>query len=102
MSAEREKMLRGELYDAADPQLVAERLDARELLHRFNHSSPVDEGERLRLLAELFGHAGEGLWIEPPFFCDYGSNIRVGDRVYFNFNCVVLDPAPVTIGSDVL
>src|SRR5207302_10171243 len=50
----------------------------------------------------LFGAVGEGVWIEPPFQCDYGGNITLGDRVYFNFNCVVLDPAPVAIGSDVL
>jgi maltose O-acetyltransferase len=49
----------------------------------------------------LFGAMGEGVSIEPPFFCDYGGNITLGDRVFFNFNCVILDPAPVTIGSDV-
>jgi maltose O-acetyltransferase len=46
--------------------------------------------------------AGKNLWIEPPFYCDYGSNITIGDHVYFNFNCIILDIAPVTIGSNVM
>src|SRR5262249_59118100 len=62
-----------------------------------------DEVERrARILRELFGAAGEGLWIEPPFYCDYGTNITLGAKVFFNFNCVVLDPAPVRVGDNVL
>ncbi len=98
--SQRERMLRGDLYDAADAELTNARLRARVLLRELN--STHDGEARKRLCAQLFGAAGEGLWIEPPFFCDYGSNIRVGDRVFFNFNCVVLDPAEVTIGNDVL
>ena len=45
---------------------------------------------------------GKEVWIEPPFYCDYGSNITLGDNVFFNFNCVVLDVTPVVIGSRVL
>lgn len=99
---EKEKMLAGELYDATDPQLVAERRRARDLLHALNASRDGQRELRMDIVRRLVGAAGEGVWIEPPFFCDYGSNIRLGDRVYFNFNCVVLDVAPVTIGSDVL
>ena len=99
---EKEKMLAGELYDATDPQLAAERRRARDLLRVLNASRDAEAALRGRIIGELFGAAGEGAWVEPPFFCDYGSNIRMGDRVFFNFNCVVLDPAPVTIGSDVL
>jgi maltose O-acetyltransferase len=102
MRSEKEKMLAGELYDSQDAQLVAERRRARLLLKAFNDSSDDQAEERERILRELIGAAGEGLWIEPPFYCDYGSNITVGDRVYFNFNCVVLDVAPVRIGSRVL
>ena len=95
-------MLGGELYSALDPELSAARRRARDLLHALNHSREEEGAERARILAELFGSAGEGLWVEPPFYCDYGSNITLGSGVYFNFNCVVLDPAPVRIGSNVL
>ncbi|MDN3520161.1 sugar O-acetyltransferase [Halomonas ramblicola] len=99
---EREKMLAGELYDARDPELQSMRRRARLLIHELNASRDDAEAERRRLLAELLPHAGEGLWIEPPFFCDYGAHIRLGRGVFFNFDCVVLDVAPVTIGDHVL
>lgn len=102
MATERDKMLAGEPYDASDPDLVLGRRRARELLRALNTSRDDERDERRRILGELLGAVGEGAWIEPPFACDYGRNIAIGDRVYFNFNCVVLDPAPVTIGSDVL
>lgn len=102
MSTEKDKMLRGDLYDPLDPQLVAERRRARLLLKALNDSNDDQQPERIALIRELLGQAGEGIWIEPPFFCDYGSNITIGDKVFFNFNCVVLDVAPVTIGSRVL
>jgi maltose O-acetyltransferase len=99
---EKEKMLAGELYDAADPQLVAERRRARDLVARLNASGDAERELRASILRELFGAVGEGAWIEPPFFCDYGSNIRLGERVFFNLNCVVLDVAQVAIGSDTM
>jgi maltose O-acetyltransferase len=102
MSVQKEKMLSGELYDPLDPLLTSERRRARDLLHEFNHSREGEQEKREQLLRELFGSSGERTWIEPPFYCDYGKNIRLGDRVYFNFNCVVLDPAEVVIGNDVL
>ncbi|HEX2203348.1 MAG TPA: sugar O-acetyltransferase [Longimicrobium sp.] len=102
MPTEREKMLRGELYDPRDPELAAARRRARDLLHAYNHSREGDAEVRARVVRELFAAAGEGVWIEPPFFCDYGSNIRLGDRVFLNFDCVVLDVAEVVIGSDTL
>jgi maltose O-acetyltransferase len=98
---EKEKMLAGELYDATDPQLAGERRRARDILHALNTSRDGQRELRMDVIRRLFGAAGEGVWIEPPFFCDYGGNIRVGDRVFFNFSCVILDPAPVVIGSDV-
>jgi maltose O-acetyltransferase len=100
--SEKEKMLAGELYDARDPQLCAERRRARLLLHSFNDSRDDQQEERARLIRELIPTAGRGAWIEPPFYCDYGSNIELGENVFFNFNCVVLDVAPVRIGSGVL
>lgn len=98
---EKEKMLAGEFYNALDPVLAKERRDARNACKELNDSRDEEQEKRARILKELFGEAGEKLWIEPPFFCDYGSNIFVGDNVYFNFNCVILDVAPVRIGSNV-
>ena len=94
-------MLAGEPYDASDPQLVAERLRARELCQALNALPPTLETERAALLAELFG-AQTNVYVTPPLFCDYGRNITLGRNVYFNFNCIVLDVAPVRIGDNVL
>jgi maltose O-acetyltransferase len=99
MQSEKEKMLAGELYSPLDPQLVAERQHARRLLKALNQSNEGQERERI--IKELIPLSGQNIWIEPPFYCDYGGNITLGDKVYFNFNCVVLDVAPVVIGSNV-
>lgn len=101
MPSEREKMVAGELYNASDPELTAARTRARELTRAFN-ISPEDQQQRRDILAQLFRSAGPKLWVEPPFFCDYGFNISVGENVFFNFNCVVLDCAPVIIGDNAL
>lgn len=95
-------MLAGELYNALDEQLSDERLKARLLLKALNDSREDAVAERSRILQELLPQAGAGLWLQPPFYCDYGSNIKLGANVFFNFNCVVLDVAPVTIGSRTL
>lgn len=102
MKTEKEKMLNGELYDATDPQLSEERRRARLLFKQLNDSKDDETELRTRLLSELIGKAGEGLWIEPPFYCDYGSNIVTGKKVFFNFNCTILDVMQVTIGDQVL
>ena len=100
--SEKEKMLSGELYNASDPQLVAERLRARELCQALCALSPsAPAAERSKLLARLFG-TRTNAHIAPPFFCDYGFNIELGDNVHFNFNCVVLDVATVSIGNNTL
>ena len=99
---QREKMLAGELYDAEDPELSALRLRARELMHRLNTSSPADVELRRQTLTALVGGHGERFWVEPPFYCDYGVHLSVGDRVFVNFNCTFLDCARITVGSDVL
>ena len=96
---EKEKMLAGELYDALDGELSAERRRARLLMKALNETRDDQTEERARLIGELIPSSGDGIWIEPPFYCDYGTNIQLGDRVFFNFNCVVLDVAPVVIGS---
>ena len=102
MNAEKDKMLRGELYAAYDPLLRQERLLTRRLLKRFNTTHPDEVDARVALLKELFGHIGGAIEIEPPFYCDYGYNICVGDNFYANFDCVILDCAKVRIGHDVL
>ena len=99
MSTEREKMLAGELYDPLDPELASARVRARDLCQDLNATREGDEAERRRLLVALFGSGGDGVWMQPPFFCDYGSNIYLGTRVFFNFNCVVLDVCAVRIGD---
>jgi maltose O-acetyltransferase len=92
----RELMLAGELYDATDPELAAERERARELLQRF------DLERDAAVLGTLFGRLGEGAVVEAPFHCDYGWNIALGERVYANAFCVFLDCATIEIGDRVL
>ncbi len=99
MTSERHKMLAGELYDPMDPELVMGRARARDLCQALNATREAQEEERRRILRELFGAGGETVWMQPPFFCDYGSNIELGERVFFNFNCIVLDVCRVRIGS---
>jgi maltose O-acetyltransferase len=99
MRSEREKMLAGELYNALDPDLVTARNRARDLCQALNRSREEDVEERRRILQDLFGAGGDTVWMQPPFYCDYGSNIELGERVFFNFNCVVLDVCTVRIGS---
>lgn len=96
---ERAKMLRGELYQASDPVLVGARQRARLLWMRFNSSSPENASERLTILMDLLGKVAPGAWIEPPFYCDYGTQIELEEDVFVNFGCVLLDPAPIRIGA---
>jgi maltose O-acetyltransferase len=99
MGSEREKMLAGELYNPLDPELVAARERARDLCRTLNDTRESQQTERRRILQDLFAGGGDTVWIEPPFYCDYGSNIHLGTRVFFNFNCVVLDVCEVRIGD---
>lgn len=99
MTTEKEKMLAGEMYDPADPQLVQDRTDARLLIKALNESREDQPEERARLLRSLIPQGGHDLAIQPPFYCDYGSNMKTGARVFMNFNCIILDVMQVTIGS---
>src|SRR5213595_2802980 len=92
-------MVAGELYVASDPELVRERAQARDLVARCNAIGQDDQAGRRVLLAELLAQVGEDAWIEPPFYCDYGWNISLGERAFLNFNCVILDCAAVEIGA---
>jgi maltose O-acetyltransferase len=99
MPTELEKMLAGELYDPADPELVRRRAFARNSCLELNATAEDEHVSRRRIVAALFGRGGDTVWIQPPFFCDYGSNMSLGERVFFNFNCVVLDVCEVRIGD---
>jgi len=98
---ELEKMLNGELYDASDAELSEMRFAARDLLSIYNQIPFRDHQKRSEIANRLLGKVGEGLDIQAPFYCDYGSHIYAGRKVYMNFNCVILDCAKVTIGDNV-
>ncbi|VTR95908.1 maltose o-acetyltransferase : Putative maltose O-acetyltransferase OS=Blastopirellula marina DSM 3645 GN=DSM3645_21507 PE=4 SV=1: Mac: Hexapep [Gemmata massiliana] len=102
MRTEREKMLAGELYDPLDAELARLRVRARDLLADLNATREADEAVRRRVLRELIGSGGDTVWLQPPFYCDYGSNIHLGEKVYFNFNCVLLDVCEIRIGARTL
>ena len=95
-------MLGGELYNALDGQLSGERTKARLLLKKLNDANADDAETVMAALKELIPNAGKDVWIQPPFYCDYGYNIKLGEKVFFNFNCVVLDVMKVSIGSRTL
>ncbi len=99
MQTEKEKMLAGELYDPLDSDLVRARERARDLCQDLNTTRERDQETRRSILKVLFGTGGESVWMQPPFFCDYGSNILLGEGVFFNFNCVVLDVCVVKVGD---
>ena len=99
MLTERQKMLAGELYNPFDPDLLAARERARDLCQALNTTRESQQSKRRRILQNLFGAGGETVWMQPPFYCDYGSNIHLGTRVFFNFNCIVLDVCEVRIGD---
>lgn len=101
IQTEKEKMIAGDPYLAGDPTLVKNRRKAKNLLHRLNVIEYRVTKKAREILKELLPNAGANLFIDPPFHCDYGDNISCGDNVYFNVNCIVLDSAKVTIGSNV-
>ena len=99
---EREKAAAGLLYDANyDPELIQARAVAKDLCMDYNQLRSAQKAERFALLRTLLAVCGEDTYIEPPFFVDYGSNIRVGKAFYANHNLVILDGAPVTFGDHV-
>lgn len=99
MKSEKERMITGELYDAMDTELSADRLTTRLLLKELNDLREDESKKREGILKKLIPNSGEKLWLQPPFYCDYGYNILLGDQVFFNFNCVLLDVAPIKIGN---
>ena len=99
--SEWDKMISGQLYNAEVPELAAMRRRAAELCHNLALLSPAQTEERAALLRELLGQVDETCTINPGFRCDYGSNIRLGSYFYANYNCVILDCAPVVFGEHV-
>lgn len=97
---EKEKMLAEQMYDPLDPLLVNERHEARMLFQEINSLNDNNKEKRDRLFYDLLPNVKEGLWIEPPFFCDYGYNINAGINLFMNFNCCILDVAEVKIGDN--
>jgi maltose O-acetyltransferase len=101
MKTEKEKMLAGEPYLAWDKELYDARIQCRKRVQKFNHTLP-DSEEWKHHLQQLLPNNQGGMYVEPPFRCDYGSNIRIGKNFYANFNCTILDVNVVDIGDDVL
>ena len=99
---EKERMLAGQLYLASDPQLQRDAQRARSLLRAIRETTEEEGEQRLSLFKQLFAKTGDSLFIEPPFYCDYGQNITIGEDFYANFDCVILDVCPVEIGDHVL
>jgi len=97
---EREKMLAGERYNCLHPNLEAERQNTKRLLRLYNRTETGPE--RQTLLQGLLGHIGQNSMIEPPFYCVYGQNIHIGDHVYLNLLCTILDCNEVRIGHHVM
>lgn len=99
---EREKMLRGQLYNANyDRELNEIRMRCKDLCYEFNHLKPSSVSEQERLVRRLLGKTGNRFCITAPFWCDYGCNIEIGENFYTNHNCVILDGAKVTFGNNI-
>jgi maltose O-acetyltransferase len=99
MKTEKEKMIAGELYDAGADELQRDQLACHHWLATYNATLSMTSAQRHALLERGLGAAGKGAVIRPPFHCDYGYNIRLGDGVFLNFNCVILDVTEVVIGE---
>lgn len=99
---EKEKMLAGKLYKSFGNELTGERQYAKELVFDFNALRPTEIAKRNEIIKKLFGKTGNNFFIEPPFRCDYGYNISLGENFYSNYNCTILDCAKVKIGDNVL
>lgn len=96
---QKQKMLAGQLYRAGDPEIQADQQSAKAWMVRYNAALGATADERRELLRERFAAVGTGAVIRPPFHCDYGYNISLGDDVFLNFNCVILDVVAVSIGA---
>jgi len=99
MGEMKDRMLRGDLYIADDPALAADFARAQELLDRYNRTLHSERDEREEILRELLGNVGKAVDIRAPFRCEYGTRVSIGDGTFFNYDCLILDVAAVTIGT---
>ena len=99
MGRMKDRMLRGELYNGADEEMIADFARAQELLARYNATAHAEQAVRDAILAELLGSMGDGVVIRPPFRCEYGTPVSVGAGTFMNYDCVMLDVAAITIGA---
>ena len=100
---EKEKMLSGELYDAAfNKELTEDRCKAKDICYQYNNLKPSNIVEREKIIKKLFAKTGNQITVEQNFYCDYGYNIYVGENFYMSYNCVILDCAKVEFGDNVL
>lgn len=102
MADNRERMLRGEWYQGNAPELVRDQQQCHALLHEFNNTPADGDEERRTILRKLLGGFGDGSRVMPPLRCDYGYLITIGANTFLNYDTIILDCAPVTIGDDVL
>lgn len=102
MKSEKEKMIAGKPYKAFGDELLNERQHAKELVFDFNNLRPSEIEKRNGLLKQLLGKTQQNFFIEPPFRCDYGYNIELGNNFYANYNLIILDCAKVSFGNNVL
>lgn len=97
-----EKLQRGMIYNDFDKDLFQRRVDAKKLFKKYNKTEDDEVELRRHIMDELFERVGNNVWIEPDFHCEFGKNISIGDDVYINFGCIILDCAKVTIGNNTL
>ena len=97
-----EKMQAGLMYNDFDDDLFQRRIIAKKLFRRYNKSDDEEVELRQKIMNEMFKKVGHNVWIEPDFRCEFGKNITIGDNVYINFGCIILDCGEVTIGNDTL
>lgn len=98
----RDRIKAGELFTDMCEGLPEERLRGKELMYEFNHTRPSEVEKRDKLIREMFGKVGKHVWVEPPVYFSYGTNIHIGDNFYANFNFTIVDDYTVTIGDNVL
>jgi len=97
-----EKLQKGKIYNDFDEDLFQRRVKAKKLFKVYNKTEDEEVEKRQQIMKELFQAVGKNVWIEPDFRCEFGKNILIGDNVYINFGCVILDCAKVTIGENTM
>ena len=102
MASDWDKVLAGGALNSQSEEIANDRIRGQALLAQLNATPAGDHEARQRLCAELFGHCPDSCWISTPFTCEFGRNIHIGEKTFFNFNITILDVGEVHIGSHVL